>query len=152
MPPFNASSRKDIRAAEKEAKLAETNNREVVTDLMSTTIGRAWVLAKLESCHMFNDPFSGDALLEAYRKGERNVGLVLLADLMLFCPDQYVLMMREANDRSTAAEYRRGQGADGRTDGPESDPAERSEFVNEYGDRTAIDENGRLYDPDAYHH
>jgi hypothetical protein len=54
---------------------------------------------QLEQCHCFNDPFTGDALREAYQKGERNYGLRLLAQINLYCPDQYIQMAREANER-----------------------------------------------------
>lgn len=109
----NAANRKDIRAAEKEAKLIEDQNRGVVVELMSTTNGRAWIWRKLELAHMFDDPFTGDPYGEAYRKGERNAGLALLAEIMSFCPDQFILAMREANVRSTVSEQRRSKNFDG---------------------------------------
>lgn len=118
----NASNRKDIRAQEKAAARLAANDREVIVGLMSTIIGRSWIHSKLELCHIFSDPFSGDALLEAYRKGERNIGLALLADLHAYCPDQYILMMREHNERSTAAEYTRSQNTDRGTVEPSSEP------------------------------
>lgn len=95
----NAANRKDIRKAEKADKLFEINDREAVTSIMSTLPGRSWMFRRLEACHCFNDPFTGDALHEAYRKGERNFGLQLLAQIMAYCPEQYIQMTREANDR-----------------------------------------------------
>ena len=123
----NAANRKDIRAQEKAAARLAANDREVVAGLMSTMVGRAWIHAKLEFCHIFADPFTNEALLEAYRKGERNVGLALLADIMLHCPNQYVLMMEEANARSTAVERTRGQVPDGGDLGSDPEPTGGSE-------------------------
>lgn len=101
MEPFNAGDRKAIRAAEKSAKLVAAQNREAVIAIMSTQAGRTWMHGKLLEAHLFTDPFTGDALLEAYNKGERNFGLRLLNDLMAYCPDDYIQMMREANGRRT---------------------------------------------------
>jgi hypothetical protein len=123
----NAASRKDIRAQEKASARLAANDREVVSGLMSTITGRAWIHTKLEFCHIFADPFTNEALLEAYRKGERNVGLVLLADIMAYCPNQYVLMMEEANARSTAAEYARSANSDRGDSEPSSEPTLGSE-------------------------
>lgn len=97
--PYDASNRKDIRRAEKDAKIAETLRIDFLRAAMSTQAGRAWYYDLLEFCHLFSDPFTGDALIEAYRKGERNIGLRTFADLLAHCPDYYIQMVKEANDR-----------------------------------------------------
>ena len=108
MSDYDASNRKDIRKAEKFSKLRALQDREAVAAIMSTIPGRAWMWRKLEEAHIFNDPFTGDALREAYTKGERNFGQRLLSDIMAHCPDAYLQMTTEAtndrhdgNDRST---------------------------------------------------
>jgi hypothetical protein len=53
----------------------------------------------MEECHVFSDPFTDSPLREAYSKGERNVGLRFFADIAKHCPDSYILMIKEANDR-----------------------------------------------------
>lgn len=100
--PYDASSRKDIRRAEKDALIDETMRVDFLRAAMSTLQGRAYFHDFLEFCHLFADPFSGDALIEAYRKGERNVGLRTFADLLAHCPDYYIQMVKEANDRRIA--------------------------------------------------
>jgi len=127
----NAASRKDVRAQEKIAARLAVNDAEVVRGLMSTMVGRAWMHSKLEFCHIFSDPFTNEALLEAYRKGERNIGLALLADIMLHCPQQYILMMEEANARHTAAELTRSTLAERDPFGPSREPADGSELEPE---------------------
>ena len=67
---------------------------------MSTPQGREWFYDLLVACHIFSDPFTGDALWEAHNKGERNIGLRIYADIMSFSPDQFILMMREADVRT----------------------------------------------------
>jgi len=93
----NASERKDIRRYEKAAKIAEQDRINFIVAAMSTSAGRTYFRDLLASCHIFADPFTGDALLEAYSKGERNIGLKIYNDIVTNCPDYFVLMMKEAN-------------------------------------------------------
>ncbi len=99
---YDASSRKDIRAAEKRAATAERNRAAYIVNAMVTTIGRAWFFDLLERCHCFQEPFTGNALQEAFLKGERTIGLAVLADIHRYAPDQYIAMMTEANHRELA--------------------------------------------------
>lgn len=110
--------RKAIKAKEKRDKLVQQRRLETTLDLMSRKGGREWILGLLEACHIFEDPFTGDALLEAFRKGERNVGLRILDDIMRSSTDEYIQMMRERNERDTANVP---------SDGDESDAGERSD-------------------------
>lgn len=96
---YDASNRKDIRRAEKAARIAEAERINYLKAAMSTAAGRNWFCDLLEACHLFSDPFTADPLREAYSKGERNVGLRLFSDIIAHCPDYYILMMREANAR-----------------------------------------------------
>lgn len=96
---FNAAERKHVRLAEKEAKQTERQRREIVTGIMSLPAGRAWMLERLEQAHIFSSSFNGNALHMAFAEGERNVGLQLLNDIMFACPDYYITMMRERNER-----------------------------------------------------
>ena len=93
----NASERKDIRRYEKQAKLRETNRINFIVAAMSTSAGRVWFHDFLSACHIFADPFTGDALVEAYSKGERNVGLKVYNDIVSNCPNYFIDMMKEAN-------------------------------------------------------
>jgi hypothetical protein len=103
---YDASNRKDIRRAEKDAARYERERIDYIIAAMSTRQGRVWFYDLLESCHCFNDPFTGNALVEAYSKGERNVGLRIFADIAAHAADDYILMMREANERKVTANAR----------------------------------------------
>lgn len=93
----NAAERKDIRQYEKFAKVKEQARIDFVVAAMSTTQGRAWFHGLLSGCGIFDGSFSGDALLEAFTKGQRNIGLMIYNDIVSNCPDSFVLMMKEAN-------------------------------------------------------
>ena len=140
---YDASSRKDIRAAEKLAAHAESQRINFLCAAMDTIPGRAWFYQHLADCHIFADPFTGQALFEAYSKGERNVGLRTYSDIVRYCPDQFVQMIKEANhardshsdpiDPRRAAAAQRAGGSD--TDGRAAEPADTTEF-DPYDDGT----------------
>ncbi len=109
---YDASNRKDIRRAEKEARQAEISRLDYLRSAMSTASGRAWFHDLLEACHLFSDPFTGNPYSEAYLKGERNVGLRIFADITANCPDDYILMMKEANGRRIEHAIRAGKPGD----------------------------------------
>lgn len=97
--PYDASNRKDVRRLEKASRLAARDDADCIRKIMSDTFGRAWMWRKLEAARIFDDPFTGDPLVEAYNKGNRNFGMILLADIMLHCPQMYLKMTEEANVR-----------------------------------------------------
>lgn len=116
----NAAERKDIRRAEKHAAEAERARIEFIVAAMDTIPGRAWFHTLLVQCNLFNDPFTGDSLLDNFVKGQRNIGLSLYNDIVTHCPNQFVAMMQEASikdqindrpepDRSPDAEYPGGE-------------------------------------------
>lgn len=124
---YNASERKDIRKAEKAAAILLRERLEFVTAMMSSLQGRSWAHDLLTRCHIFQNPFSPSALTTAFGCGEMNVGQGILADIMQACPDQYVLMMREANvrhhgnSRSPASEQPRSEDPERGIEEPSSD-------------------------------
>lgn len=108
---YNATNRKDIRKAEKVAEVENQRRINFIVAAMSTAEGRIWFHDLLSRCHIFADPFTGDALLEAYSKGERNVGLQIYSDIVTHCPDYFVTMMKEASIRELT-NARRSESAD----------------------------------------
>lgn len=131
---YNAAERKDVRRAEKEAKTAERQRHEIVTYIMSTTPSRAWMHDRLESCHVFASSYSPDALAMAFAEGERNIGLQLLNDILQACPENYILMMREENDRRIARERRSSEKPNGGDSGSDDEARgdEGPDIVEEY--------------------
>ena len=125
----NASERKDIRRQEKAAKLRETQRIDFIIGAMSTKQGRIWFHDFLAACHIFADPFTGDALLEAYSKGERNMGLSVYRDIVGNCPDLFVQMMQEANEQEILNERRTESESESGTD-------ESDEYTDELDGRS----------------
>lgn len=99
---YSAASRKDIRTAEKAQVIISVIDREVISGLMSVANGRHWINERLAEAGVFRDPFSPDALIHAYQSGLRAQGIGLLNNVILYAPDQFIQMIREAHERSAA--------------------------------------------------
>ena len=114
--PYDPTNRKDVKIAQKQAKVADQQRKEIVNGIMSVAPGRRWLCDLLEVCHIFSTSFSDVGLRMAFMEGQREVGIRLLMDIMSACPDQYITMMRERNERSAANDARferRGSDANG---------------------------------------
>ena len=130
----DTSSRKSVRAKEKAARQADRTRGEVIIAFMSQPTGRSYIWEQLTLCHVFSTSFNRDALAMAFSEGERNYGLRLLDDILQWCPDQFILMMREVNgrDNRSNAEQPRGEDSDRGSEASDFDAA----FYNgeAYGD------------------
>lgn len=101
---YNANNIKDIRRAEKASRQAELDRVNFLVGAMSIPQGRQWIYALLDDCHLFTSQFIPDPYLKYWADGERNVGLRIFADISAHCPDSYILMIKEANDRRITAD------------------------------------------------
>lgn len=128
---LNASDRKSVRAAEKAAALADRQRGEVIVAICSTAAGRRFLWEKLGSAHIFQTSFNTDSHRMAFNEGERNQGLLLLNDIIQWCPEQFIQAMREHNERSSSdaaardtGERTGGENGNGRDQGSAGDTAE----------------------------
>lgn len=119
--PYNAANRKHVRDAEKLAKLRDQNEGVILRTLLDTVDGREWVWNVLSDAHIFDTipPVEQGAVY--YALGERNQGLRILSAILKHCPEQFVQMMRESNERRTleqskSASAKRSGGEDGGRD------------------------------------
>ena len=119
---YDTSDRKAIRRAEKAARQAELNDREVMVSIASTTHGRRYLWNRLAECHLFTPIYNDNPQRMAFLEGERNAGLKLLSDFMQWCPDEFIQAMREDNgrrstsDNANRAAGERGDGEERRRD------------------------------------
>lgn len=123
MSDYNASDRRHVKLAAKDAKASELVDKDVVVSIMGTTSGRKWMCDRLTESHIFATSFTLNALGTAFAEGERSQGLRLLNQIMLFCPEQYVQMMREENARSSASAERRRKSSE-----PDADTGDGDTF------------------------
>ena len=109
---FNASDRKDIRNAEKSAKLSDANRIAFIRTIMGTLGGREWMHQLLRNCHVFSTPYvSGDPHATAFNCGQQNIGLQTFADVVAQTPTEYALMMQEAQIKEEANDRRNSDDA-----------------------------------------
>ncbi len=99
---YDASSPKHIKKALKALKAQEAQDAGVIQNIMSSPAGRTWMHNLLAECHVFGSSFNLHAGQMSFNEGERNVGLKLFLAVVKHCPDPYIQMMREANDRSSS--------------------------------------------------
>lgn len=60
---------------------------------------RAWLHSLLSFCRLYESNFATSGLVMAHSEGQRNVGLMVLADIMRVAPQQYVLMLEENKEK-----------------------------------------------------
>jgi hypothetical protein len=94
---FNASDPVQVAAKRRSAGRKRKASESIVYTIMSTQAGRDWFHTLLTSCHCFNSSFTGEALSMAFREGERNIGLMLTAQVMKAAPNEFIQMLKEHN-------------------------------------------------------
>ena len=131
MSEYNASDTRQIKAAIKRSRSDRALDDGVLLRLMTDPSGRAWMWRHLSRCHAFHSPYTGENNATNFQCGEQNIGLELTADLLRACPDQFIFMMKEANDGERANNndrYQRDNSNNGRDD---SGPADGN-VISEY--------------------
>ena len=109
---YDASSRKDIRKAEKSADIAAANRVAYIKHIMSEPFGRAWMHDLLADAGMFHEQFvPNNQHATAFNLGKVAMIKPIWVLVFNFCPNEYILMMQEqaikeaANDRHNGDEY-----------------------------------------------
>lgn len=64
--------------------------------VMSDARGRRFMWRLLSQARVFHSSFTGESLSSAFNEGLRSAGLKHLADIHEACPQQYLVMMKEA--------------------------------------------------------
>lgn len=94
-PPFDASDRHSVELRTSKAKRKEAKRLAGLKLLCDSPDGRAWIWSFLEQFSFTKSSFSPDALTMAFREGERNAALKLMADINRVAPDTYLRMQKE---------------------------------------------------------
>lgn len=68
--------------------------------LMKSKQGRRFVWRMLEQAGMFRTSFSMNGLEMAKNEGQRNVGIMLMAEITTTCPEQYFVMIKEHQEHA----------------------------------------------------
>lgn len=94
----------DAAAVDKRKKRLDRQKAEidsVLTNIMQTASGRAWVYGELEACNVFGNAFlQGSSDGTAFNLGMQNYGKRLLSQINDVAPDKYMPMLKEAKIRN----------------------------------------------------
>lgn len=94
---YDANDPKQVEKAKKQAEIDGALKLDEIRKVMQSAPGRRWMNELLERCHCFHTSFiSGAPDASAFREGERNIGLQILADIQNAAPDLYLTMIQEA--------------------------------------------------------
>jgi hypothetical protein len=84
-----------------------------IAEVMSYKINRRFMWRILDAAGINKSSFAIETPVMAFNEGQRNMGLMILADIMDACPDKYLLMTREAkeqeNERRATEQHERDQ-------------------------------------------
>lgn len=70
-----------------------------IVEVMSYKINRRLIWRILQAAHIHETTFAIETPVMAFNEGQRNLGLMLLADIMDACPERYLTMMKEAKEQ-----------------------------------------------------
>lgn len=131
---YDASNRKQIRAAEKSADRLDQDRVEFIRAALATTQGRTWFYHFLADCGVFQIDPTFEPHRDYFALGMRNVGMKVFSDIKSHCPDLYILMEQQEHARIislAAATERSGSSHHGRDPsrcGERGDPSD-TEFA-----------------------
>jgi hypothetical protein len=92
---FDPNDPASVAERQKAIDLRAIQNKRVIGDLLGTASGRNWVWSILERTHFLSTSFTSDPQTMAFQEGERNIGLVLWAQINSAAPDLVSLMLTE---------------------------------------------------------
>jgi hypothetical protein len=98
--PLDLSDERHVRQRSRNVKARENTQAQVLRNLMASIDGREWMYELLALCHVYQTSFSADALWMAKAEGERTIGLQLIGQIQVSCPEAYLQMMKEAAERA----------------------------------------------------
>lgn len=94
---YNAGNPEHVKGRQKMVDLRDLTRRAGLKAVMISREGRAWMYGVLEACGVFRSSFTGNS--ETFmREGQRNIGLIIIADIMRDHDELYTLMCREARE------------------------------------------------------
>ena len=116
---YDSTKRSHVAIQRRATEVEDSSCDAFIKHAMGVVDGRVYFHRLLVRCHVFSNPFDGNARVSAFNCGELNIGQQVFADIMRLVPDDYVQMMREAHARSTATDVRLNRSdEDARRDDP----------------------------------
>lgn len=96
--PFDAGEPRHVKKRKRRSQILEDERLAFVAAAMGTSQGRAFFWHLLGVCHVFATSWSPDASTTAFKEGERNIGLAVLASIQAVAGAEYLTMVKEAKE------------------------------------------------------
>jgi len=93
---YNAADEEAVKRRKRKDETVRDRELHDLRTLMDTVEGRRFVWRLLERAGVFRTSFTGNSTT-FFNEGQRNMGLIVLADVHEACADKYVVMMNESN-------------------------------------------------------
>lgn len=94
---FNAAEESQVKDRKRKDERLRDIELADMKKMMSTREGRRFVWRLLDRAGVFRTSFTGNSTT-FFNEGQRNIGLIVLADVMAAAADQYVVMMNESKE------------------------------------------------------
>lgn len=96
-PTYDAGDKAQVDQRKRIAGRIAKDKTELLNQLISTKLGRAWFWELLEFAGIMKASYTipGDPYTTLFNEGQRNVGLKIMSDLIKASPENYVLMVSE---------------------------------------------------------
>jgi hypothetical protein len=92
---YNAGDAQQVAKREKKAKIRQLEKDSALRALLGAPEGRAWMWDLLEICRVHVSCFSSEGNVMAFQEGQRNIGLILEAQIFKVNPELYLRMIKE---------------------------------------------------------
>jgi len=96
----NTSDRKQVKNAEQKEKFLRQQELRDISFILSSDQGRRYIWRMLGVTKTEKQTYEGDVNWSIFNAGERNIGLIIKADILEADPMSFIKMMLEAKDRS----------------------------------------------------
>jgi hypothetical protein len=96
MSQVSSADPKAVKVRNRREKRAEERRRADILAIWSTPEGSRYLWSLMAQAGVSQTTFTGSALTSAFKSGEQNMGLRMLADVMEVCPEAYIKAMTEA--------------------------------------------------------
>lgn len=98
--PMDVGDAEQVRDRKKVAKLAQARADDALARIMNDPDGRLWVWRLLSACRPFDVPREANYAHQYFRAGEQGVGVAVFNQIMRVCPEAYLVMQTENQERS----------------------------------------------------
>lgn len=91
---FNAADEDQVKGRKRKDRRIRERELADIKAIMTTQEGRRYMWRMLDKAGIYRSSFTGNSST-FFNEGQRNIGLIILADINESCPDLYLTMIEE---------------------------------------------------------